>query len=111
MSVNAFTREQIEAAGVRNWRLHRARAEHDAGRNAERRQLVRGGARHPQARNSEPSVAVMIDGVLGPVRGFARAVRSSDRVEGPQGAVYGRNAIGGAIIIRTADPGDESRVA
>src|SRR6186713_2181575 len=64
-----------------------------------------------QARNSEPSVAVLIDGVLlaNPSQ-FNQELFDIEHIEvlkGPQGALYGRNAIGGAIIIRTQDPGDE----
>jgi iron complex outermembrane receptor protein len=64
-----------------------------------------------QARNSEPSVAVLIDGVLlaNPSQ-FNQELYDIDHIEvlkGPQGALYGRNAIGGAIIIRTREPGDE----
>ena len=64
-----------------------------------------------QARNSEPSVAVLVDGVLetNPAE-FNQELFDIEQIEvlkGPQGAVYGRNAIGGAIIIRTQDPGDE----
>ena len=64
-----------------------------------------------QARNSEPSVAVLIDGVLetNPPE-FNQELFDIEQIEvlkGPQGALYGRNAIGGAIIIRTRDPGDE----
>ena len=64
-----------------------------------------------QARNSEPSVAVLIDGVaLANPSQFNQELFDVDHIEvlkGPQGALYGRNAIGGAIIIRTQEPGDE----
>ena len=63
-----------------------------------------------QARNSEPSVAVLVDGVLEPnPYEFDQQLTDIESIEvlkGPQGAFYGRNAIGGAIIIRTADPPD-----
>ncbi|HVO47171.1 MAG TPA: TonB-dependent receptor [Steroidobacteraceae bacterium] len=63
-----------------------------------------------QARNSEPSVAVLVDGVLetNPYQ-FDQELTDIQQIEvlkGPQGALYGRNAIGGAIIIHTADPAD-----
>ena len=64
-----------------------------------------------QARNSEPSVAVLVDGVLetNPAE-FDQELFDISQIEvlkGPQGALYGRNAIGGAIIIRTKEPGDD----
>ncbi|MBI1731962.1 MAG: TonB-dependent receptor [Gammaproteobacteria bacterium] len=64
-----------------------------------------------QARNSEPSVAVLIDGVLmaNPSM-FNQELYDAAHIEvlkGPQGALYGRNAIGGAVIINTKEPGDE----
>jgi iron complex outermembrane receptor protein len=63
-----------------------------------------------QARNSEPSVAVLVDGVLetNPYE-FTQELYDIQQIEvlkGPQGALYGRDAIGGAIIIRTPDPSD-----
>src|SRR5580692_11434322 len=63
-----------------------------------------------QARNSEPSVAVLVDGVLetNPYE-FDQELTDIKQIEvlkGPQGALYGRDAIGGAIIIHTADPAD-----
>ena len=64
-----------------------------------------------QARNSEPSVAVQIDGVLqAQPAAFNIELYDIDSIEvlkGPQGALYGRNAIGGAIIIQTKQPTDE----
>lgn len=64
-----------------------------------------------QARNSEMSVAVLVDGVLmaNPAE-FNQQLFDIQQIEvlrGPQGALYGRNAIGGAITIVTAQPTDE----
>lgn len=64
-----------------------------------------------QARNSEPSVAVLVDGVLetNPAE-FNQELFDVQQIEvlkGPQGALYGRSAIGGAILIRTKDPSSE----
>ena len=64
-----------------------------------------------QARNSEPSVAVLVDGVLetNPAE-FNKELFDIQQIEvlkGPQGALYGRNAIGGAVLIRTKDPSDQ----
>src|SRR6188768_3069066 len=63
-----------------------------------------------QARNSEPSVAVLIDGVqMANPSQFNQELFDIDNIQvlkGPQGALYGRNAIGGAIIINTRKPSD-----
>ena len=61
-----------------------------------------------QARNSEPSVAVIVDGVqeTDPEE-FATQLNDIQQIEvlkGPQGALYGRDAIAGAIIIHTVPP-------
>lgn len=64
-----------------------------------------------QARNSEPSVAVLVDGVLEPnPYEFDQELTDIKEIEvlkGPQGALYGRDAIGGAIIIQTAELSDQ----
>jgi iron complex outermembrane receptor protein len=64
-----------------------------------------------QARNSEMSAAVLVDDVLmtNPAQ-FNQQLYDIEQIEvlrGPQGALYGRNAIGGAITIRTKAPTDE----
>ncbi len=64
-----------------------------------------------QARNSEPSAAIVVDGVeMTQPAQFNQELVDIMQIEvlkGPQGALYGRNAIGGAIIITTEQPTDE----
>jgi iron complex outermembrane receptor protein len=114
ITVNVFTAQQIESAGIErpaefiklvpNMTLVETQ---NAGNAFV---VVRGVS---QARNSEPSVAVLVDGVLetNPAE-FNQQLFDIDQIEvlkGPQGALYGRNAIGGAIIIRTKPPTEEFR--
>ena len=64
-----------------------------------------------QAHNGEPPVAMVIDGVqLTHPYQITQALFDVERIEvlkGPQGAMYGRNAIGGAINITTRQPTDQ----
>lgn len=63
------------------------------------------------ARNAETSTAIVIDGVLatGPneLNQEFFDIQSIEVLKGPQGALYGRNAVGGAVVIRTAEPTNE----
>ncbi len=63
-----------------------------------------------QARNSEPSAAIVVDGVpMTQPAEFNQELLDIQQIEvlkGPQGALYGRNAIGGAILITTKQPTD-----
>lgn len=64
-----------------------------------------------QVRNNEPPVAVAVDGMLqtNPNQ-FNQTLLDIQQIEvlkGPQGALYGRNAIGGAINITTKRPTNE----
>ena len=64
-----------------------------------------------QARNSEPSAAIVVDGVpMTQPAEFNQELLDIQQIEvlkGPQGALYGRNAIGGAILITTKQPTDQ----
>lgn len=75
---------------------------------------IRGVGQDDFAFNLDPGVGVYLDGVY-----LARSVGANttmldvDRVEilkGPQGTLFGRNSIGGAISIVTRDPGNEFKV-
>lgn len=65
-----------------------------------------------QVRNGESPVATLVDGVLQfsalQLRQELFDIESIEVVKGPQGAIYGRNATGGAIIINTRRPTNES---
>ncbi|NIB40813.1 TonB-dependent receptor [Pseudomaricurvus alkylphenolicus] len=62
-------------------------------------------------RNTEQSVAVVYDGVLTTSPNALTQelfdVQQIEVLKGPQGALYGRNAIGGAILITTKQPTNE----
>lgn len=65
-----------------------------------------------QVRNGESPVATIVDGVLQfSTQQFRQElfdIQSIEVVKGPQGAIYGRNATGGAIVINTRRPTNES---
>ncbi len=64
-----------------------------------------------QVRNGEAPVATIVDGVLQfsaiQFRQELFDIESIEVVKGPQGAIYGRNATGGAIVINTRRPTNE----
>ena len=62
-------------------------------------------------RNGEPAVAMVVDGVqIASASEITQALFDVEQIEvlkGPQGALYGRNAIGGAVLITSKAPTDE----
>src|ERR1700726_2163289 len=111
ITVDVFTARQIQSAGIESPRDFVAMVPNmtlvEVQNVGNSFITVRGIS---QARNSEPSVAVLVDGVLetNPYQ-FNQELTDIQQIEvlkGPQGALYGRNAIGGAIIIHTVDPAD-----
>ena len=69
---------------------------------------VRGDA---QTRNTEAPVAIVVDGVVltgrNQFNGELFDLEQIEVLKGPQGYLYGRNAIAGAIVITTAAPSNE----
>jgi len=111
VTVDAFTEQTIESAGIETPRDFVALVPNmtlvEVQNVGNSFITIRGIS---QARNSAPSVAVLVDGVLEPnpyeFDQELNDVTSIQVLKGPQGALYGRNAIGGAIIINTAEPSD-----
>lgn len=112
VSMTAFTSDEIASAGIESPRDFIALTPNvtlvetqNAGTSFI---TIRGVS---QARNSEMSAAVLVDGVLMPHPAqFTQQLYDIQQVEvlrGPQGALYGRNAIGGAITVVTKPPSDE----
>jgi len=62
------------------------------------------------ARDAESSVALVVDGILktntAQLNQNQGTLRQVEILKGPQGALYGRNAAAGAIVIQTLKPGD-----
>ncbi|MFM5914449.1 MAG: TonB-dependent receptor plug domain-containing protein, partial [Chakrabartia godavariana] len=69
---------------------------------------IRGIGANDFAFNIDPGVGVYLDGVyLARSVGANQELPDVDRVEvlkGPQGTLFGRNTIGGAILVRTREP-------
>ena len=62
------------------------------------------------ARDAESSVALVVDGILKTNTAVLNqdqgTLRQIEVLKGPQGALYGRNAAAGAIVMQTLKPGD-----
>lgn len=63
------------------------------------------------ARDAESNVALVVDGVLktntSSLNQDQGALQQIEVLKGPQGAIYGRNAASGAIVVTTKKPGSE----
>lgn len=113
ISVRAFTESEIRATGIQtpqdfvnltpNVTLVQTQSTGNSFLN------IRGIS---SARNSELAAAILIDGVLlsNPTQLNQQLfdIQQVEVLRGPQGALYGRNAIGGAITIVTKEPGEET---
>lgn len=119
ISISAFTAQSIENKGISNISQladFTANVEMDStspfsGSSSVLSPYIRGIGQNDFAFNLEPGVGVYVDGVY-----FARTIGANvdlldvDRVEilkGPQGTLFGRNAIGGALNVITRRPGEE----
>ena len=117
IAISAFTAATIEKQGITNLvdigkfvpnlNVTGFSAGHTSSVNA----FIRGIGLQDHLITTDPGVGVYVDGVyLGRQVGQNWSLANIERVEvlrGPQGTLYGRNSIGGAINIITRKPGDE----
>ncbi len=118
VAISAFTAENLEKQGivdlvdigkfVPNLNVTGFSAGHTSSANP----FIRGIGLQDHLITTEPGVGVYVDGVyLGRQVGQNWNLTNIERVEvlrGPQGTLYGRNSIGGAINIITRKPGTDA---
>lgn len=117
VAISAFTADSIEKQGITsltdigkfvpNMNVTGFSAGHTSSTNP----FIRGIGLQDHLITTDPGVGVYVDGVyLGRQVGQNWSLANIERVEvlrGPQGTLYGRNSIGGAINIITVQPGDK----
>jgi iron complex outermembrane receptor protein len=82
-----------------------------AGNNSSSQVFIRGIGQTDPTSTVDPGVGLYIDDVyIGSAVGGTMALRDIESIQvlrGPQGTLFGRNTIGGAILVTTVAPGDE----
>lgn len=116
ISINVFDEQRLEAAAVQSLpeiaRLTPGLQFQAIG--ATETPFLRGVGNTISLAGSESTVALVVDGVY--ISAQAAVLRSLANIEavevdrGPQGTLFGRNATGGVIQIRTRDPGPEPKL-
>ncbi len=117
IAISAFTAETIEKQGISTltdigkFVPNLNVTEFSAGHTSSANPFIRGIGLQDHLITTDPGVGVYVDGVyLGRQVGQNWSLANIERVEvlrGPQGTLYGRNSIGGAINIITVKPGAE----
>ena len=117
LAISAFNGEELQKQGILNltdigkFVPNLNVTGFSAGHTSSTNPFIRGIGLQDHLITTDPGVGVYVDGVyLGRQVGQNWSLSNIERVEvlrGPQGTLYGRNSIGGAINIITRQPGDE----
>lgn len=114
LSISAFGDEAIEKLGAKSFAdltIAIPSVSVQTGSGAFPVTYIRGIGTNDNSIGSEPSIGVYIDGVYASRLGGALTelldVQRVEVLKGPQGTLFGRNSIGGAISIVTKKPTDE----
>ena len=114
-TVQAFTAAEIESAGIERPQdfiaLTPGVSQVQTAEAGDMQVVIRG---INTGRDAETNFALVVDGVLqtnpNALNQELSNVTQIEVLKGPQGALYGRNALAGAIIMTTRRPGDETEV-
>lgn len=119
VAITAFSADTIERAGivdlndVGKFVPNLTITNFSAGQTSSANPFIRGIGLQDHLITTDPGVGVYVDGVyLGRQVGQNWNLADAERIEvlrGPQGTLFGRNSIGGAINIITRKPGEEDR--
>ena len=117
IALSAFEGDKLAAQGIANiydigkFVPNLNITEFSAGHTSSTNAFIRGIGLQDHLITTDPGVSVYVDGVyLGRQVGQNWSITNIERIEvlrGPQGTLYGRNSIGGAINIITKTPGAE----
>ena len=117
-AISAFSPETMDKQGITNltdigkFVPNLNVTEFSAGQTSSANAFIRGIGLQDHLITTDPGVGVYVDGIyLGRQVGQNWNLTNIERVEvlrGPQGTLYGRNSIGGAINIITQKPGDKT---
>ncbi len=114
-TVQAFTDADIESAGIERPQdfiaLTPGVAQVQTAEAGDMQVVIRG---INTGRDAETNFALVVDGVLqtnpNALNQELSNITQIEVLKGPQGALYGRNALAGAIILTTRSPGDSAEV-
>jgi len=114
-TVQAFTAEEISSAGIERPQdfiaLTPGVAQVQTAEAGDMQVVIRG---INTGRDAETNFALVVDGVLqtnpNALNQELSNVTQIEVLKGPQGALYGRNALAGAIIMTTRSPGESAEV-
>ncbi|MFT5709704.1 MAG: iron complex outermembrane receptor protein [Halioglobus sp.] len=117
VAISAFSNDALEKQGITNlsdvgkFVPNLNVTGFGGGQTSSANPFIRGIGLQDHLITTDPGVGVYVDGVyLGRQVGQNWSLSNIERIEvlrGPQGTLYGRNSIGGAINIITQQPGDE----
>ncbi|NVK57458.1 MAG: TonB-dependent receptor [Alteromonadaceae bacterium] len=118
IAVSAFSAKELERRGIENTQdldrvtpsLQFATSGQLSGNNSAAVVFIRGVGQLDPTSSVDPGVGIYVDDVyMGRSAGGAmdfKDIQSVEVLRGPQGTLFGRNTIGGAVLVKTAEPSD-----